>query len=346
MKGKLAYMAPEQLRRGALDRRVDVWALGVVAWELLAGRRLFRRETELETMEAILGQDIPLASEVMADVPAELDAIVQRALARDPDARYPTARDMGRDLTRYLAESGLPIGLAEVAEWMAELFPEGRAEKTTLVERALDSWREQPAAKTEAASATATLPTVAQPVRPRRSFLPWVALVAVAFVAAGVGAWLAGLKDGEPPVQADPIVTAPPTPRDAGVATAPEPDAGSIVAAARIEPVVAPPIAEEPSAPTRPRLTKTRPRPSAPEAPAPEPAVDPDAVGTVQVVTTSGWARVTAGGRELGTTPLRANLPAGRHTLTLTAEDGRVRRVPVTVRAGQVAPVAVDLARE
>jgi serine/threonine-protein kinase len=86
LKGKLAYLAPEQLDRKAIDRRVDVWAASVVLWELLTGKRLFSRETEAESMRAIL--DSPI------EPPGRLDEIVMKGLARDPAQRFETALDM------------------------------------------------------------------------------------------------------------------------------------------------------------------------------------------------------------------------------------------------------------
>jgi len=98
LKGKLSYMPPEQLRRTELDRRADVWALGVVFWELLTGRRLFKRDSEVDTMLAVERERIPKPSELRRGGPAEVDRIVMRALERERDDRYPTARALARDV--------------------------------------------------------------------------------------------------------------------------------------------------------------------------------------------------------------------------------------------------------
>lgn len=134
LKGKYAYIQPEALRGERTDRRGDVWGLGVILWELLTLKRLFQRKTDVDTLKAVLDSPIPPPSSVRPDLPPELDAIVARALARDPRERYQTARELGRDLTRFLAERRTAVGLAELSEFMSELFPGGAARKRQLVE--------------------------------------------------------------------------------------------------------------------------------------------------------------------------------------------------------------------
>jgi serine/threonine-protein kinase len=89
LRGKVAYMAPEQILGGTIGPAIDVWAAGVVLWESLTGRRLFARETEAETINAVLRFDAGPPSGL-----AELDAVVARALARDPKARWSSAHEM------------------------------------------------------------------------------------------------------------------------------------------------------------------------------------------------------------------------------------------------------------
>ncbi|MCZ7682198.1 MAG: serine/threonine protein kinase [Sandaracinaceae bacterium] len=136
VKGKFAYMAPEQARGKRVDRRADVFALGVVLWELLAFQRLFRRDTPAETLVALMGEDIKPPSNVSPLSPPELDDIVLKALERDPDKRYQTARELGRDLVRAAGRIGDSVDRVEVAEWMEALFPEGRRRHSILLESA------------------------------------------------------------------------------------------------------------------------------------------------------------------------------------------------------------------
>jgi serine/threonine-protein kinase len=134
VKGTFPYMAPEQMTAAAVDRRVDVWALGVVLWELLTLRSLFLRDSDVNTMYAVLSSEIRPPSAFRPEIPAELDEIVLKALRRNPEERWESAREMGRALRRMLAKQDAPIGPAELAEWLAELFPEGESRKRKLIE--------------------------------------------------------------------------------------------------------------------------------------------------------------------------------------------------------------------
>jgi serine/threonine-protein kinase len=127
VKGKCSYLSPEVLGGHTPDRRADIWGLGVVAWELLTQRKLFDQPNGVATLRAITGMEIPKPSSVRSGIPPRLDEIVMRAIERDRANRYETARELGRQLNRFVADSQLVVGLAEVAEVMNELFPEGQA---------------------------------------------------------------------------------------------------------------------------------------------------------------------------------------------------------------------------
>jgi serine/threonine-protein kinase len=127
VKGKCSYLSPEVLAGQTPDRRADIWGVGVVTWELLTQRKLFEQPSGVATLRAISEMDIPPPSSVRPGLPALLDDIVMRALDRNPAKRYQTARELGRLLNRFLVENGLVVGLAEVAEGMQALFPEGQA---------------------------------------------------------------------------------------------------------------------------------------------------------------------------------------------------------------------------
>ena len=137
VKGKFAYMAPEQMRGLQVDRRADIWSMGVVLWETLALKRLFKRSNDSETVLAVVQLPIPRVRQIRPDIPEELDEIVARALSRDPDERYATARDLGRDLARFVVRQPDTLGMPERAEWMERLFPEGYARKQELVQVAM-----------------------------------------------------------------------------------------------------------------------------------------------------------------------------------------------------------------
>jgi serine/threonine protein kinase len=134
--GNAAYMAPEQLTGGPSDRRVDIWALGVTLWEMLAMRRLFLRDTPMRTTLAVVYDEIRPPSECRPHIPKALDEIVLKALQRDPEKRWGTAREMGLAIRQFLDTQQEVIGPADLSEWMASLFPQGEARKKHLVEMA------------------------------------------------------------------------------------------------------------------------------------------------------------------------------------------------------------------
>jgi hypothetical protein len=105
MKGKFGYMSPEQARGEEVDQRTDIFALGVVLWEALTGRRLFQRENDLATMRALTYEPIPRPS-TLKEVPLELESLVMRALARNPKLRFSTARDFGSALEKWIVAAG------------------------------------------------------------------------------------------------------------------------------------------------------------------------------------------------------------------------------------------------
>jgi serine/threonine-protein kinase len=122
LKGKLAYMSPEQVRGQEVDRRTDIFALGVVLWELTTNRRLFRMETDLDTLEKVQACVVPLPSTLVAGYPPELEAVVMRALAQRREDRFQTAREFSRALQASLMRQGLMVGPEDVGEYLKSLF--------------------------------------------------------------------------------------------------------------------------------------------------------------------------------------------------------------------------------
>jgi serine/threonine protein kinase len=124
LKGKVPYMSPEQCRGEPLDRRSDVFSLGVVLWELTARRRLFVGDNELVIASRICGQDAPRPSEMLPGYPRDLEAIVMKALARERDRRYATAEELQVDLEEYAREHRKLLSSAKLAHFMVDLFAE------------------------------------------------------------------------------------------------------------------------------------------------------------------------------------------------------------------------------
>ena len=122
VQGKFGYMAPEKLRGGPGDRRSDIWSLGCVLWESLTLKRLFKGGNDSDTMQQVLECPVLAPSDVNGDVPADFDAIAMRALERDPDRRYPTAKAMAADLEEVLRKHGYAAKNDTIAKYMQVTF--------------------------------------------------------------------------------------------------------------------------------------------------------------------------------------------------------------------------------
>lgn len=134
LKGKLAYLSPEQCRHEPLDRRSDIFALGIVLWEMLAGRRLFKRESELETLQAIVEAQVPSLRDLRDDVPRPVERVVTTALARDREHRHPTADALRRALLGAAEASGVNPSADGLARVVGDLCGEAQARTRSAVQ--------------------------------------------------------------------------------------------------------------------------------------------------------------------------------------------------------------------
>ena len=198
LKGKFAYMAPEQASAEAVDRRADLFATGVVMWELLTRRRLFRGDTA-NTLLQLVSAPIPAPSSVSPGVPPELDQIVLKALARSPDARFSTALEMSSALSDFIERSRQVVRHQDVARTMLQLFGDERDDMTRRVQSYMSSrvpMLSMPMVEREATASTALLQstsTVLPPATPqiaRQRLWPFFATAAVALTSV-VGAFWA-----------------------------------------------------------------------------------------------------------------------------------------------------------
>ncbi len=123
--GKLSYMAPEQAQGQPIDARADIFAMGVVLYEMALGRRLFRGPRD-EVLRRIVEGDVPAPTFVQPDFPPALEAVIMRALETDPADRYQNADHMFRDLEAFVQEAGLVTRARRVSAFMADLFGEGK----------------------------------------------------------------------------------------------------------------------------------------------------------------------------------------------------------------------------
>lgn len=339
LKGKISYMAPEAMRGTNVDRRADVWGLGVILWELLVGRRLMRGASEVDIILAVTREPPPRPSTMRTDVNPELEAIVMQALTVDVDQRFATARDMGQALEQWIASRGEPVGLPQVADYMSRHFVE---ERMAAFER-IDSVRQSssrirptqssqqgrrqqdgadPPARADVAAATPTAPAPASSSTRR---MLGAALGGGLFVSALVGgfALVSWSNPSEAPASNAISQTAPaelsPTTAQAHLTEdieTDEPAAPTAVEAALEAPEAdEPALAPEADSEDAPAV-EDAPAEAAPVEAAPRPereARTPRAtVGQLIVRTPGGWADVYVDGSRVGRTPLELELPAGR----------------------------------
>jgi len=129
LKGKIAYMSPEQCVGDEIDRRSDVFSLGVVLYELTTGVRLFPGENEYAAMRQIVDQDAVPPSKRKRGYPPDLEAILLRALRRKRDERYGSAEELQLALEQFVRTRGLVVSTAQLGYWMRELMPERAGER-------------------------------------------------------------------------------------------------------------------------------------------------------------------------------------------------------------------------
>lgn len=360
IKGKLAYMPPEQFAGEPADRRYDIWALGVCLWEMLTGRRLFRRSNEVETMMAVRSGEIPGPSVVDPTIDAAIDSLVLKALEREPGSRYTSAREFGQALQTYLASCGERASLADLAEWMAELFNERRTRQFDLIEavhqsavrrdRAIhfqatainhvpastrvERWDDEPSegAESETVSVARPVDSPAAPVG-RDKHPRWIWLVLLLGLLGGFAFTIALVVGSSGDDSEEGVVSLPDTPRAAPPIVRSEPEPARV-------PMPPSPVAPspEPAPPPEPAPAEPPP-PAGDEERAPRArrrrARAPTGTGTVTIVTQGAWADVYRGRSRLGRTPGRFTLPAGRHVLRLLPRgEEPARRVTVRVQPG------------
>lgn len=208
LRGKLGYMAPEYIRGKGIDHRVDVFAMGIVLWEALACRRLFRGENDAETLERVQRQDAARLIEVapaLGAAAAPLDRLLERALAKDPAARIEAIASMARELERIGREHDIIATHAEVRESFGPSLRATLEERRREVQRALSAQQDgaavtpasvRPAATSSAGPSPLSAEAATQPgtpnalrpaggqVRPARPLA--LAALALFFVAATV----------------------------------------------------------------------------------------------------------------------------------------------------------------
>ncbi|MDC0719495.1 serine/threonine-protein kinase [Nannocystis bainbridge] len=122
LKGKFGYMSPEQVRGMPLDRRSDVFSLGVVLYEVLVGNRLFQGETDFATLEMVRTVDVPVPSSKNPEIPKDLENIIMKALSGEPETRYQTAMELHDDLQAFMFAHGMFYSRKDLATWMRKQY--------------------------------------------------------------------------------------------------------------------------------------------------------------------------------------------------------------------------------
>lgn len=137
VKGKVAYMAPEQTVADAIDRRADIFSVGCMLWAVAGGRKLWKDMPDVQIMRRVINGEVPSPQSLNPGCDDELNRIVMKALAHDPAHRYQTALEMQHDLERYAESSGGIAKQKELAQYVSDLFEDTRANLKLLIERQL-----------------------------------------------------------------------------------------------------------------------------------------------------------------------------------------------------------------
>jgi serine/threonine-protein kinase len=357
IKGKIAYMSPEQLRGKALDRRADVFALGVMLWELTLNRRLFRGADEIETLRKAADGVVPRPTSIDPTYPPALEEIVLRALAAKRDERTASAGELATALTEQMAALGGSDRTA-LAEHLRRLFPQksdGVDDEPTVVDPEVKYFqtaslsivdevsskrrptaplrvsdpavhgqptqllrRSEPAAIAPAPVERASTTPLVQMTRASNRGLV-AGLLAIA-VAAGVIAVIVtrGHTPPSPPIARLPAAQDK-APEPIATKATPEPVTPTETPTETTGPATPPPIAEHKPGGHKTQHTST-PAQTTPTVVA-EPAVKADEKGLLAVASDQMGVVVIDGVRRKST-PFQTALPVGRHDVTLELAEG------------------------
>ncbi|HYP87058.1 MAG TPA: serine/threonine-protein kinase, partial [Polyangiaceae bacterium] len=137
VKGKIAYMAPEQIIGEAVDRRADLYSVGCMLWSAATNQKLWGDTPDVHIMRRVINGDVPTPQSVSPGVDDELNRIIIKALANDPNKRYATALELQHDLEQYAERTGIVAKQKDIARYVTDLFADTRAQLKALVERQL-----------------------------------------------------------------------------------------------------------------------------------------------------------------------------------------------------------------
>lgn len=129
VKGKFSYLAPETATGQEADAQADIFAVGIILWEMLAGRRLFLGDNDYATVKQVAEARVPLLRSLGLDVPPELDTVLQKSLARDKADRYLTAEALAQDLAQVLSSNQIAVTSFDIGKLVKEVIEEKRAQQ-------------------------------------------------------------------------------------------------------------------------------------------------------------------------------------------------------------------------
>jgi serine/threonine-protein kinase len=358
LKGKYPYMSPEQAAGQPVDGRSDQFALGVVLWELLTGRRLFKGESDLMTLRLVRECQVPPPSRLNPQLPPGLDELVLKALAPTPEGRFRDCAAFRLALEDYILQQRLPASSAHLSAWLREVYAdriEREADPTQLDQLSEDTDLDAksnpsrssvrslvqplqslpPPPPPPSSTGTPVVPgprslkektrhtqTMLPVVEPRRfRVLPMVAGVGALLISAGAA--LVYLRQSPPEPEPPPAVVARAEP-------------------ARAEPVQPEPVQPEPvrAEPVQPESLP--PEPVQPEPVRPEPAAQPQQV-TLQVLSQPAGALVMVDGQQRGETPVDLRLAPDAPPVTVAWQLNGYQPVSRKVSAGDAPQVSVTL---
>ena len=377
VKGKLAYMAPEQIGSRSVTGLADQFALGVVLWEMCTRRRLFHAENDVNLIRLVLESEIQPPSALVPGLPEDFDEIALRMLSRDPKGRYASLAEVARELEAFMVRFSPPTTESPVAACMRQLGTEDLQSPTSKATPSAKNFVISLEGGAQEGKPTAVTATSQQP-QARGVGLAALFAVALLLGLGGTAAALFVLRPDEQPVVAappPPEVPRPPTPAADPSAEAPPPS----VASARLTLTSVPsgaavrlngrkrgetplsldlPIGEQvlvqldkpgfAALEQDVTLTEDRAlelklkRREAPGARHVEPPATVEA-GYLSIDTVP-WTKVTIDGEPFGSTPIfKKKLNVGKHTVVVETETGVKQTRAVEIKAGDVTKLQLDV---